>query len=141
MPNISKFQLLADAVLTLHFAVVLYVVGGVVFIIVGNLNGWRWVNALWFRLWHLTAIAIVAAEAWLGIACPLTTLEMWLRAQPGAGVAAHYSKSFVGYWLQRLLFYPAPPWVFVLAYTAFGAVVVVLWFRFPPEFKPRTKIH
>ena len=68
-------QLLADIVLVLHFAVVLFVVGGLVLILAGNLIGWRWVNSLWFRLLHLAAIAIVVAEAWLGITCPLTTLE------------------------------------------------------------------
>ena len=115
----------------------LFVVGGLVLIIVGNLFGWRWVNALWFRLLHLAAIAIVVAEAWLGITCPLTTLEMWLRAQSGAGIAASYSESFIGHWLQRLLFYAAPPWAFVLAYTVFGALVVAVWFRFPPEFRRR----
>lgn len=134
-----QFQLLADAVLALHFATVLFVVGGLVLIIVGNLSDWRWVNALWFRLVHLAAIAIVIAEAWLGITCPLTTLEMWLRVQSGTGIAANYSESFIGHWLQRLLFYAAPPWAFVLAYTAFGVLVVVVWFRFPPEFKRHTR--
>ena len=134
------FHLAADGILVLHFAIVLFVVGGVVLIIVGNLFGWRWVNALWFRLLHLAAIAIVVAEAWLGITCPLTTLEMWLRAQSGAGIAANYSESFIGHWLQRLLFYSAPPWVFVLAYTVFGALVVAVWFRFPPTFKKRRQV-
>lgn len=133
------FSLLADAVLALHFATVMFVVGGLILIVVGNLKGWRWVNSLWFRLLHLVAIAIVVAEAWLGIPCPLTTLEMWLRAQSGAGSAANYSESFVGHWLQRLLFYSAPPWVFVLAYTVFGALVVAVWFRFPPEFRRRDR--
>ena len=134
------FHLAADGILVLHFAIVLLVVGGLVLIIVGNLFGWRWVNALWFRLLHLAAIAIVVAEAWLGITCPLTTLEMWLRAQSGAGIAANYSESFIGHWLQRLLFYSAPPWVFVLAYTVFGALVVAVWFRFPPTFKKRRQV-
>ena len=134
------FHLAADAILVLHFAIVLLVVGGLVLIIVGNLFGWRWVNALWFRLLHLAAIAIVVAEAWLGITCPLTTLEMWLRAQSGAGIAANYSESFIGHWLQRLLFYSAPAWVFVLAYTVFGALVVAVWFRFPPTFKKRRQV-
>ena len=134
------FNLAADAVLVLHFAIVLFVVGGLVLIIVGNLFGWRWVNALWFRLLHLAAIAIVVAEAWLGITCPLTTLEMWLRAQSGAGIAANYIESFIGHWLQRLLFYSAPPWMFVLAYTVFGALVVAVWFRFPPTFKKRSQV-
>ena len=131
------FRLLADAVLALHFTVVIFVVGGFALIVAGNLNGRRSVNARWFRLLHLVAIAIVVAEAWLEITCPLTTLEMWLRAQAGAGVATGYSESFVGHWLQRLLFYSAPPWVFVLAYTVFGALVVAVWFRFPPDFRRR----
>ena len=134
------FHLAADAVLILHFAIVLFVVGGLVLIIVGNLSGWRWVNELWLRLLHVAAILIVAAESWLGITCPLTTLEMWLRAQSGSGMVANYSESFIGHWLQRLLFYSAPPWAFVLAYTVFGAFVVAVWFRFPPTFKKRKQI-
>ena len=140
MPLSPILLFLADAVLVLHFAIVLFVVGGLVLIIVGNLFGWRWVNALWFRLLHLAAIAIVVAEAWLGITCLLTTLEMWLRTQSGAGIAANYGESFIGHWLQRLLFYSAPPWVFVLAYTVFGALVVAVWFRFPPTFKKRRQV-
>ena len=57
-------QVVADAVLALHLALVLCIVAGLVLIIVGNLRDWRWVNALWFRLLHLAAIAIVVAEAW-----------------------------------------------------------------------------
>ena len=30
------------------------------------------------------AIAVVVAQSWLGVDCPLTTLESWLRAQAGA---------------------------------------------------------
>ena len=140
MPKYIEFWLLADFVLAMHFAVVLFVVGGLVLILAGNLIGWRWVNSLWFRLLHLAAIAIVVAEAWLGFTCPLTTLEMWLRAQSGVGIAANYSESFIGHWLQRLLFYSAPPWVFVLAYTFFGALVVAVWCRFPPTFKKRRQV-
>ena len=57
------YQLLADAVLALHVAIVLFVVGGLVLVIAGNFRGWRWVNRLWFRLAHLGAIAVVVAEA------------------------------------------------------------------------------
>lgn len=122
--------LLADLVLSLHAALVLFVVAGLPLIIGGNLAGWRWVNHWWFRLAHLLAIAIVVAESWLGIACPLTTLEVWLRSQAGQSVQV---ESFIGYWLQRLLYYNFPPWVFIGAYTVFGLLVLLAWWRFPPS--------
>lgn len=131
--GILIFQQLADAVLLLHFAVVAFVVGGLLFVIIGNIGHWRWVNGWWFRVLHLAAIAIVAAEAWFGIACPLTTLELWLRAKSGAVLAATHNESFVGYWLHRLLFYSAPSWMFVTAYTVFGLLVIAVWFWFPPR--------
>lgn len=124
------YQLLADAVLALHVAVVLFVVGGVVLVVAGNWRGWRWVNAMWFRLAHLAAIAVVVAQAWLDITCPLTTLEMWLRVQARLGT---YRGSFIEYWLRRLLYYEAPEWVFALVYTLFGLVVVATWWRYPPK--------
>jgi hypothetical protein len=124
------YQLLADLVLALHFAVVTFVVGGLVLVIVGNLAGWRWVNGFGFRLTHLGAIAIVVAEAWLGAACPLTTLEMGLRHKARATT---YGSSFIDHWLQRLLYFEAPGWVFVLGYTLFGLLVLALWRWFPPS--------
>lgn len=124
------YRLFADAVLILHVAIAAFVLGGLALIIVGNLRRWRWVNALWFRLAHLAAIAVIVAEAWIGLACPLTTLEMWLRTRAGEST---YPGSFVGYWLQRILYYDAPDWVFVLGYTLFGLIVAITWWVFPPR--------
>ena len=124
------YRLLADVVLSVHVAIVLFVVGGLVLVVLGNWWRWRWVNALWFRLLHLAAIAVVVAQTWLGMVCPLTTLEMWLRANARQDT---YGGSFVEYWLQRLLYYEAPDWVFTLAYTAFGFATAAVWWRFPPE--------
>ena len=124
------YQLLADLVLATHVAVVLFVIGGLAAILVGNFRGWRFVNARWFRAAHLAAIAVVAAQAWLGIACPLTTLESALRVKAGG---AAYETSFIEYWLTRLLYYDAPAWVFTAAYTLFGLAVAAAWWRFPPR--------
>lgn len=124
------YQWLADAVLALHFGVVLFIVFGLVAILVGNARNWRWVNGWWFRVAHLAAIAVVALQAWLGQLCPLTVLESWLRVQAGS---ASYQKSFIEHWLQRLLFFEAPFWVFTAAYTAFAVVVALAWWRFPPR--------
>lgn len=130
------YRLLADAVLVLHFSVVVFVVGGLLLVVAGNMRGWPWVNRLWFRLAHLAAIGVVVAQAWLGMLCPLTTLESWLRVQAGS---PSYSKSFIEYWVQHLLFYEAPFWVFALAYTMFGLLVLAAWWCFPPRFSKRGK--
>ncbi|MDI1274510.1 DUF2784 domain-containing protein [Polaromonas sp.] len=128
-PDAQVWQWLADIVLALHVAVVAFVVGGLLLVLAGNLWGWRWVNALWFRLAHVGAIVFVVVQTWLGMLCPLTTLELWLRAQ--AGVAG-YGGGFIEHWLQRVLYYEAPWWVFAVAYSLFGLLVVAAWVRFPP---------
>lgn len=130
----STAQIAADAVLFLHFAIVVFVVGGLIVVIAGNLLRWEWVNRLWFRVAHVGAIVFVVVQAWLGQACPLTTLESWLRTQAG-GTA--YSKSFIEHWIEPLMFFHAPAWMFTVAYTAFGLLVVAAWWRFPPRKRTR----
>jgi hypothetical protein len=120
----------ADLVLLIHFAIVLFVVGGLLLIVFGNLLHWPWVNRWWFRVMHLLAISVVILESWLGIECPLTTLENWLRLQAGQGV---YQGSFIQHWVHGVMFYQAPGWVFALAYTLFGLAVVAAWWRWPPH--------
>ncbi len=124
------FQTLADAVLLLHFAVVLFVVLGLPVIFIGNRAGWAWVNRFGWRLAHVLAIGVVALQAWLGQYCPLTVLESWLRVQGGQ---SEYVGSFVQHWVSQLIYYNAPLWVFALAYTAFGLLVVLAWRCHPPR--------
>lgn len=124
---------LADAVLLLHFGIVLFVVLGLPAVLIGARRGWAWVRAPLWRSAHALAIGVVALQAWLGQHCPLTVLESWLRAQAGQG---GYEHGFVAHWVQRLLFFDAPLWVFALAYTVFGAAVAWAWWRYPPRRPP-----
>ena len=123
-------NLLADILLVLHASFVAFVVSGLVLIIAGKAFSWAWVRNRWFRIVHLGCIGIVVVQSWFGIVCPLTTLEMALRAD-GSGVA--YEGTFISHWLGELLYYEAPAWVFVLVYTVFGMLVVFTWFRVPPR--------
>lgn len=131
----TSYRLLADLMLTLHVAIVLFIVLGLAAVIVGGVRGWSWVRNPWFRLTHLVAILIVAAQAWLGRICPLTTWEMWLRERAGD---ATYSGSFIAYWFDRLLYHDAPMWAFALAYTAFALLVIGSWFGVRPRSTKRT---
>lgn len=130
MNEAGFYLVLADVVLVLHLGVVLFVVGGLVAIVVGNVLGWHWVNARGLRIAHLVAIAIVVAEAWAGLVCPLTALEQNLRARAGA---ISYGGDFISHWMQRALYYDLPAWVFVVAYTLFGMAVAAAWWCYPPR--------
>lgn len=132
MQDLATYRLLADAVLLAHFAVVVFVVGGLGLVLVGNMRHWHWVNSPLFRVAHIIAVGVVVAQTWLGRLCPLTILESWLREQAGE---AAYRASFVSHWVQQVLYYEAPFWVFALIYTVFGLLVVAAWWYFPPRTK------
>lgn len=118
--------LLADIVLVVHFAFVLFVVGGLVLIWIGVVLRWAWVRNFCFRVAHLCAIVYVAAEAVAGIWCPLTVWEAELR-----GTQA--DTGFIAHWIHRLLFYDFPPWVFTAAYVAFALLVMATFWCVPPQ--------
>ena len=116
----------ANAVLVLHTAFVLFVVGGLIVIWFGAWRGWMWVRHFGFRVAHLCAIGFVALEAVIGMACPLTVIEDQLRG-------AQVESGFVERWLHRILYWDLPAWTFTLAYLAFAAAVALTFLRFPPR--------
>ena len=124
------YLLAADAILLVHALFVMFVVIGLLLILAGKPLGWSWVRNPWFRAAHLAAIGVVILQSWLGVICPLTSWEMALRAKAGDAV---YSGSFIAHWLEAVLYYRAPAWVFTLVYTAFGALVLVSWFWVRPR--------
>ena len=121
---------LADLLLILHTLLVAFVILGLVATFAGHFVGWQWVRHFWFRLSHLIVIGIVVLQSWLGVLCPLTDWEMALRAKAGE---AGYEGSFIQHWLQSILYYSAPAWVFILVYTVFGTLVLASWFLVRPR--------
>jgi len=136
MNDPAVMAMAADAVLLLHAALVLFVVAGLPLIVLGNMGtrpgSWigSWVNSWTFRGLHAAAIAIVVAEAWLGVECPLTTLESALRL--GAGQRGYGGSGFIAHWVGGVLYWDLPGWVFTALYSAFGAAVAAAWWRWPP---------
>ena len=127
--------LLADAILALHVAVVAFVVLGTLAILVGGPLGWRWVRGFGLRVSHLVLMVFIALQAWLGRLCPLTVWEQALRNRAGQ---ATYDASFIQHWLSRLIFFDAPWWTFVAAYTLLALLIAACWWRWPPMRKHRS---
>ena len=130
MKSSTLFLLAADAILLLHVLLVAFVVIGLVFIFVGKVRRWSWIRNPWFRVMHLIAIGVVVVQSWFSVICPLTKIEMELRSRAGDVI---YEGSFISHWLEAILYYQLPPWVFIICYTMFGAVVVGSWFWISPR--------
>lgn len=121
---------LADATLMLHVGIVAFVVLGHFAVLLGSWRRWAWVRNFWFRFVHVLLMVFIAVQAWLGALCPLTTWEQRLRTLAGQ---TSYRESFIEHWLSRLIFFQAPWWTFVAAYTGFAALVIATWWWVPPR--------
>lgn len=118
--------MLADLLLVFHFLVAGFIALGLILVWIGAAAGWSWIRNPGFRTLHLAAIVFVAAETLLGYACPLTLWEDALRG----GLRP---ETFIGRWLQRLLYYEAPSWVFTAAYVAWAAAAALTLRLVPPR--------
>ncbi len=130
MESQAFYSLVADTILVTHVLFVAFIVLGLIFIFVGKFLSWLWVRNPWFRVTHLLGIGIVVLQAWLGIICPLTVWEMNLRSKAGETI---YDGFFITHWLNELLYYQAPSWVFAVCYTVFGGLVLASWFLVRPR--------
>jgi hypothetical protein len=122
--------MLADAVLAVHCAIVVFITAGLPLIWIGAALRWSWIRIRWLRLLHLGAIGFVALESLVGIACPLTVWEALLRQRrPVEGL--------IQQWVERALYHDLPAWMFTLAYTVFAAAVAATWWAVPPRSSAR----
>ena len=85
------YQLLADLVVGIHFAFVLFVV-------LGGLLTVKWRRVMWLHLSAAFWGAFVEFSGWI---CPLTPLEIWLRQKAGE---AEYRSDFVAHYLLPVLY-------------------------------------
>ena len=128
----------ADAILLAHVFFVAFVIFSLLLIFLGKFLSWAWILNPWFRLAHLFSTAVVVLQSWLGVICPLTAWEMALRSKAGDTV---YAGSFISHWLETLLYYQAPAWVFIVCYSAFGLLVIVSWFWVRPRSLAQASVH
>jgi hypothetical protein len=120
----------ADGVLLLHLGVILFNIFGLVAPPLGAWLGWRFVRIFWWRALHLASLAAVALQALLGRACFLTVWQDDLLAGAGGAVAP---EPLIRHWVDRLVYWPLPLWVFAVAYVAVWVYALALWRLVPPR--------
>lgn len=122
------WRMVADPVVAIHVTYIAIVLLGFAAILVGATRQWRWVRNFYFRVAHFAMILLVCVEAAIGSTCPLTSLESTLRLRDNE---AGYPGDFIGYWSDRLIFYDAPAWVFIVVYFTFGTIVLLTFWLVP----------
>ncbi|MCW8854945.1 MAG: DUF2784 domain-containing protein [Gammaproteobacteria bacterium] len=88
-----KYQLAADFIVILHFAFIVFVIGGAFLVF-----RWRWI--IWLHIPAVIWGAVIEISGWI---CPLTPVENSLRKAAGA---EFYSADFIEHYLLPVI-YPA----------------------------------
>jgi hypothetical protein len=104
------YRILADFIMLLHFAYIVFVMGGAFLVLYRR--GWMWV--------HLPAVAWGIWVEFFAKTCPLTPLENTLRARAGQ---AGYAGGFIDHYITRLVY---PDGLTVRGQVAIGAFVLIV---------------
>jgi hypothetical protein len=105
-----RYRVLADLVMLLHFAYIVFVVGGAFLVLYRR--WWMWV--------HLPAVAWGVWVEFLAKICPLTPLENTLRARAGQ---EGYGGGFIDHYIARAIY---PDGLTPRGQMAIGAFVVLV---------------
>jgi hypothetical protein len=104
------YRTLADAVVLVHFAFVIFVVGGALLVL-------KWPRVAFVHLPAAVWGALIEFAGWI---CPLTPLENWLRMKGGV---AGYGGGFIEHYILPVLY---PPGLTRGVQVGLGAIVVLV---------------
>ena len=85
------YRILADGVMIVHFAFIIFAAVGVMLV-------WRWGAVVWV---HLPALAWGVGTLTIGFPCPLTLVEKGLRRLAGDG---EYEGGFVDHYIEDVIY-------------------------------------
>jgi Protein of Unknown function (DUF2784) len=122
------YRALADLVVLLHLAFILFAV-------LGGILALKWKRIVWF---HVPVALWATLIEFVGYECPLTPLENWLRYQ---GQEAGYQTSFIERYLLPML-YPVTPTRhlhIVLGLLVLGINLLIYWWAWRRSMKTGRK--
>ena len=120
---------LAQAVLTIHALIALFVVIGMIAIPLGAGRAWPIVTSVWWRGAHLGVVIIIALQKVAGAACFLSVWEFDLLDRAGIVTA---DMPFAQSLLTRIMHWDLPLWFFTVLYLAVLGYTVLMWRLVPP---------
>lgn len=129
-------QIAATLILLAHLAVVAFNVFGLVAIPLGKWLDWPFVRGFWWRFAHMLSLAVVALQAVLGRACFLTIWESALRTSADSSEPP----PMLATWINSVLYWPLPLWVFAAGYVAVLLYALMLWRWVPPRIRAVQRI-
>ena len=118
--------LIADLVLFFHFCVVIFITFGFFLIPIGYKFGWVWITNLKLRIFHCGMMIFITLETFLGITCPLTSIENSLRG-------IHQSTPFITYWIKQIIYWNFSSQFFIISYLIFTSWIFLMWKLCPPR--------
>ena len=120
--------MLADIILILHFLVVIFITVGFLLVPIGYYYDLSWIKIFKIRLFHFGLMFLVTFETLVGITCPLTSIENYLRG-------INNSKSFISFWIEKIIYWDFPTSFFMFLYFVFLGWTLLMWKIYPPKFK------
>jgi len=126
----------ATLILLVHLAIVVFNVFGLVVIPFGKWLDWAFVRGFWWRFAHVLTLAVVALQAVLGRACFLTIWETALRASADPAEPV----PMIATWVNGVLYWPLPLWLFAAGYVAVLLYALLLWRWVPPRLRTASRI-
>ena len=136
-PAYSKYLLAADVILLIHFLFVAFVVLGFIFIWIGYFTKQKFAKNAKFRICHIVAMGIVLCESLIGMICPFTEWENYLRVRGGQDQV--YETGFMKEWIHKIMFFDFSELTFVIVYALFFALILLTFRVIPPDFKKPAK--
>jgi len=136
-PTYNKYLLTADVILLIHFIFVAFVVLGFIFIWIGYFTKQKFARNAKFRICHILAMGIVLCESLVGMLCPLTEWENYLRVRGGQDQV--YETSFMKEWIHKIMFFDFSELTFVIVYALFFALILLTLLVIPLDLKKRSE--
>lgn len=123
------YKILADIIVVMHFAWILFMLTGFIFTVIGFFRkGFfeRWL----FRTLHLFGILYVSLLALMGKYCPLTIWENILRQKYDPNLT--YGGSFIIHYIEKLVYPDINPLLIQIPTTFIAVFSILVYILRPP---------